>query len=281
MPLSVKNINVYPNQTTYVDVVKLQKWSNGYFTSNLSGNIKDALTGKKVSAATIKLRKGWNNTEGKYVVGRNGSELICKTGSNGEFSFVLPGGGYTLEVVKEGYITEYYNAIASPDEYSENQSVIITPILPDNEMRIVLTWDENPRDLDSHLTFYRDDEQEFHVYYGYKKAYIDQEIVAELDLDDTSSYGPETVTITLDTDLLEDGRFSYSVHDFTNRKSSNSEYLSNSNATIKVYKGSEYLNTFRVQKENVGTVWHVFDYDKEGLSLVDEFYNESTPKEVE
>lgn len=32
---------------------------------------------------------------------------------------------------------------------------------------------------------------------------------------------------------------------------------------------------------NVGTVWHVFDYDKEGLSLVDEFYNESTPKEVE
>ena len=34
--------------------------------------------------------------------------------------------------------------------------------------------------------------------------YINQEIVAELDLDDTSSYSPETVTITLDTDLLED-----------------------------------------------------------------------------
>ena len=47
-------------------------------------------------------------------------------------------GAYTAEISKDGYITAYVNIVSSP-----NTSVhfsTITPVLADNEYRIILTW---------------------------------------------------------------------------------------------------------------------------------------------
>ena len=84
--------------------------------------------------------------------------------------------------------------------------------------------------------------------------------IARLGLDDTTSYGPETVTITLKSDLIENGSvLKYSVHDFTNRGYSNSAVLSLSNAAVHVYAGNNLVENYFVPKNKVGTVWHVFE----------------------
>ncbi len=67
-----------------------------------------------------------------------------------------------------------------------------------------------------------------------------------LDLDDTTSYGPETVTVSLKEEYLKSGEFKYSVHNYTNRGSSNSSALSSSNAVVHIYKGNELLKILKI-----------------------------------
>ena len=88
------------------------------------------------------------------------------------------------------------------------------------------------------------------------------ETFAELDLDDLSSYGPETVTIY---DQI-DGTYRFSVHDYTNRSSESSTALSNSGAQVRIYKGSGLLETFNVPTNMGGTLWTVFEMN--GTNIV-------------
>ena len=128
-------------------------------------------------------------------------------------------------------------------------------------LTIVLTWGETPYDLDSHLIGPRSDNGTdiFHVYYSDKSAWENYEdMLANLDLDDTSSYGPETTTIVkLHTGL----QYSYYVHDYTNRYDNQSTKLSASGAKVRVYESNRLIEEFNVPVGVGGTLWHVFDYD--------------------
>jgi uncharacterized protein YfaP (DUF2135 family) len=64
----------------------------------------------------------------------------------------------------------------------------VAPPVKQGQVRIVLTWGETPRDLDSHL----DTPSGCHVYYGRKQCNRGQE---SLDTDVTDSFGPETINI--------------------------------------------------------------------------------------
>lgn len=135
---------------------------------------------------------------------------------DGVFSIKIGSGTYTVEITKNGYVTAYYNVIAT--NTSVQIAMVLTPVLSEDEYRIVLTWGDSPRGLDSHLTYYVEGEQKCHVSYINKTGNYDGKTIAKLDLDDTSSYGPETVTITLDASLVENGgEFRYSVHNFTQK----------------------------------------------------------------
>ena len=56
----------------------------------------------------------------------------------------------------------------------------------------------------------------------------------------------------------------YAVHDYTNRGSSSSTALSNSGATVDVYKGTQLLRAFSVPTNKGGTEWDVFAFDANG-----------------
>jgi hypothetical protein len=77
--------------------------------------------------------------------------------------------------------------------------------------KIRLTWGTDPNDLDSHLT--GPDSvtagTRFHVYYS-NRGSLASNPFAELDVDDTSSFGPEVITIS----KLIAGTYRYSVHHF-------------------------------------------------------------------
>ena len=84
--------------------------------------------------------------------------------------------------------------------------------------------------------------------------------MANLDVDDTSSYGPETITI------LEGvyGTYTYAVHNYSNRNSSSSTALSFSGAVVKVFMGSMQIAEYHVPTDQIGTYWTVFQIDSSG-----------------
>src|SRR5699024_6409896 len=150
----------------------------------VSGQITDALTGEGVSGATIEVVRGKNNPSGEVI------ETVT-TDENGNYSVDLDGANYTLLVSNEGYVSTTKNVIAIGGEETTNQNATITPELEEEEMRIVLTWGEEPSDLDSHLTGPKaDSDKRFHIYYG-SKNYSDDNSEVNLDVDDVNSYGPE------------------------------------------------------------------------------------------
>jgi hypothetical protein len=77
---------------------------------------------------------------------------------------------------------------------------------------------------------------------------------AALDVDDTNSYGPETVTIT----EQRPGVYRYAVHHYAGGSS-----LSSSGAVVQVYRGSTRLDRFEppVGGSGQGDVWIVFELD--------------------
>ena len=119
------------------------------------------------------------------------------------------------------------------DHPQNSKNFTISPILPDGQMRILLSWGEFPYDLDSHLIGYTPDSKQFHVYYHNQVFRWEQYEIANLDVDDQVSYGPETITIL---QPVPDGTV-YAVHDYSNRSKSDSTALSNSGAVVSVYTG--------------------------------------------
>lgn len=84
--------------------------------------------------------------------------------------------------------------------------------------------------------------------------------MANLDVDDTSSYGPETITIVENIY----GAYTYAVHNYSNRSSSNSTALSFSGAVVRVFIGSTQVAEYHVPTDQVGTYWTVFQIDSSG-----------------
>ncbi|NLI61247.1 MAG: hypothetical protein GX375_07450 [Clostridiales bacterium] len=234
--------------TEHILLVDNEQTGNG----EASGIITNAINGMPEQGVEIRLRDNWNNNSGGYV-----SDFTTTTDSAGRYSISeIPVGYYSVEAKKDGYYTAYYNIIVHASEPNRNQTFSISPILPENQLRIVLRWNEHPRDLDSHLIGKKPDGSKFNVYYRDMSYRWDSVEMANLDVDDTTSYGPETITIM---GPLEDG-WIYAVHDYTNKHDSESEAMSYSGAYITVFKGGSQIASFNIPVGQKGTYWTVFEY---------------------
>jgi hypothetical protein len=228
-----------------------------------SGLITHALDGTGVSGLTIKFRSG-HNTQSGDVIGST------TTGANGAYSISLPAGSYTGEIIDSHglYITSYFNIVTVSGVDTPDQNASVSPLLGEGDWRIVLNWGRSPADLDAHLTGPKGNNgsDRFHVYYDNRSYYnpngfFNRVLRAHLDRDDTNGYGPETVTITNQFQ----GVYRYSVHDYTNRNSNNSNALANSAATVTVFKGNHQIASFSVPSQK-GTLWTVFEINGETIT---------------
>lgn len=227
---------------TYMETFLMVQGKEGE-TSTAVGCIKNALSGEGVSGVTLSVRKGWNNTKHGDAV------HSTTTNNNGNYSVTLPLGNYTLCASKNGYISSTVNIVIQPG-ITASQDGTMSPIITGNDFRIVLTWGENPRDLDSHVVGELSSGGGFHVYYGKKTAYDGVTEICNLDVDDTSSYGPETITLT----AANDAPYYYYVHHFSGIGT-----LASSEAQINVYQGESKIATFNVPTDQGGgRYWNVF-----------------------
>ena len=218
-------------------------------TTKLTGTVIDASTGGPVSSADLYFRSG---------ASRNGSSVkTVKTDSYGNYSVDLPSGNYTVEVRHSGYTTEFFAVYVGTYQDTMSQNFSISPELQAGEIRIVLEWANYPEDLDSHLSGTGGGES-VHVDYNNKYS-----TAAELDVDDTNGYGPETITIH---DV--GGSYKYDVVDYENTGD-----LRASAAVVKVYVPGREVMTISIadsadESTSIEKVWHVVTIDG-GVVTVD------------
>jgi thiol-disulfide isomerase/thioredoxin len=267
IPAIYHDVSVEADVTTYLETV-LQIDDDYSGEGNISGTISNALTGDGVSGLTINLREGINVTSGTVIAS-------AETESGGYYSVInLNAGYYTAEVSGTGYNTTYFTVICIGGTTTANQDATITPILSPGETRIILTWGVTPSDLDSHLTGPLPDDTRFHMYYIYAPTWGGSSPWPEyvkLDLDDVTSYGPETTTIYLQIP----GVYRFSVHNYTNKMSSSSTVLSNSGAQVSVDSGDIHIATFYVPANQEGTLWTVFEMDGDTITPINAMSYES------
>ncbi|WP_024195312.1 tetratricopeptide repeat protein [Escherichia coli] len=199
----------------------------------LSATVKD----KRIEGASVTLQ-------------RNGAQSV--SGTTNASSSINLGSSFAddqdalLIVKKEGYSNLVVKCPCAGMTYA------ISPVMTSLDgMRVVLSWGEKPFDLDSHLIF-----PGGHIYFDSKEG-----TDANLDVDDTDSYGPETVTIS----KKHFGEsYIYAVQDYSNKGLPNSNYLSASKAKVFVYVGGSLVRSYSVPAGKRGNIWTVFKLNPNG-----------------
>jgi hypothetical protein len=277
------------SDTDNITVATLAMLSSGCSSGNISGTIKNAVTGNTVSGVSISIRSGTNVRTGSTISG-----ATATTNNSGVYTLSSVSAGlYTAEASKTGYITSYFNTSACGN--MANQNANMSETLPDGAMRIVLTWN-GKLDFDSHLEIPVTDAQDgasdstdgTHLWYGVNQTsavtytgvstndyheYTD--IVSSgdyvtLDQDNLEGIvasctggsgndqcGPETVTISM---VRSSGSYRFHVHNITHISTgASSTALADNGTFVQVFYDDVSYN-FDVPKRT-GNLWTVFDFD--------------------
>ncbi|MCP5494990.1 MAG: carboxypeptidase regulatory-like domain-containing protein [Leptospiraceae bacterium] len=258
--------------TTNYDLVVLVP--TGTAAAAISGTVTNAVNGAAISGATVRIRAGMNITTGAYVAG-----FQAITSSNGSYSLAsVPAGDYTLEVTASGFVTTYRVVTSAGASTPANQNVQMSPILNATEMRIVLSWSNLPKDLDSVMQYgYTGTDGSLQTDYN-KKSVLSGYLT--LDKDVTGSYGPETITVKDWTYPGFNGKIlQYSVHNYTCLSTCTANFLGDTTkppaqAVVRVYKQQGLVRTFvptvaQVSANGTGRWWRVFCFDPSTLSISD------------
>ena len=210
----------------------------------LSATIKD----QKITDAEVILQKNGDQSVSSFTDNSGKSSINTSFEDNQDALLIIKKNGYSNLVAK------------CP---CKGMTYALSPEMKNLDgVRIVLNWGVEPEDLDSHLVYPNN-----HVYFSEKEGND-----ANLDVDDTTSYGPETITIQ----RKKDGqRYVYAVHNFSDRENPNSDSLSKSNAVVFVYIGKTLVRTYYVPKNQQGNLWTIFAINESG-----EFIDYNTIKGV-
>lgn len=209
----------------------------------LSASIVDATTGAPVVGAKVSLYQGYS----AFGEAEEGT-----TDSTGRLVLEMEESGvYTAVVSKDGYITENFEVFIMSNLMETQEVFHISPVMNSDGIRFVLSWGASPSDLDSHLIGTAGDGSYVDVSFSNMYAINGSgDKVAELDVDDVTSYGPETITL-YDTA----GSYEFYVDDFTD-----SGTISSSGATVKIYVGSTLYATVAIPG-GIEDQWHVCTID--------------------
>lgn len=213
---------------------------------DVGGIVKDATDLSTIQGVTVELRYGVNDPNEEIV-------QTTTSDNSGNYSFSsIPSGTYTAYFSKEGYIDDFMVITVIGNMSTSGFDMTLSPnIITNSGYRIVLIWGESPYDLDSHLFTPDISGNQYHVYFA-DEGDLYNPPFAILDVDDVSSYGPETITIS----QTFDGDYYYSVYQY-----SSDGNLSSSSATINLYGKDGFIQSWNVPLTGSGLWWNVFKID--------------------
>jgi PKD repeat protein len=225
----------------------------------LRGTVTDATNGRPLAGATVSIAglSTLSNASGAYSIGNLPRGTLAAQFAASPLRGVAPlrvqftdqssESAYTIRATLSGFI-EYANQILAigPND-TATLNISLSPSLAAGQMRIVLRWSANPRDLDAHLLANLNSGQQFHIFFG-NKGRANALPFDTLDVDDTDGFGPETITMY----QLFPGRYVYYVHRFFGTDS-----LRNSQAVAEVYTAQGLVQTIQIPTTGSGDYWHV------------------------
>lgn len=213
--------------------------------ATLTGSVVNALTGQAISNAQIQV-----------------VETGPSTTASGSGAFTLSNivaGNRKVAISASGYQSLTQTVLLASGA-SLNRTFSLAPLAPAGEMRIVLNWGSSPSDLDAHLSGPNGQGGRFHAYWSSKNPVRH----AGLDIDDTTSFGPETLTIRRDsvTSAFVPGEYRMWVHNYSNRTGGSTPF-SGSGATVTAYLGGPQPLVFSPANASGDTtrpIWHVLNF---------------------
>lgn len=219
----------------------------------INGIINDARTGRPIQNARVRFFVGSNSDTSGYGY----SPLT--TDASGRYTTTLPFGSYVYTVYAVGRVPLVANTTIA-DTTTTTVTTTVTDPVPVGQMRIVLNWGRVPSDLDSHLTgdsTTTAGRPRYHVFYANRVVrFANGDTIAYLDVDDVTSYGPETITIY----RFFPGTLRYKIHDYSNRNTTGSHYMSDSSqAVVRVYTSAGLIREDRIRTGQAGNQWYVYD----------------------
>jgi len=237
------SVQVFSNETTRLNFQLLRTGEAG----NLSGMVTSATTGGLIADVTISVI---------------GFDILTTTDDNGYYLLHnVPAGIRTVAASASLYYTNHIDGIEIRPGETTIAHFTLSPDLTQTGgvMRIVLTWDQEPRDLDSHLKTPEIEGQRHHIYYAAEGDSAHAPYVW-LDIDDVSSFGPETITIYRPFT----GVYQYFVHNYSQSVDDESPHLTTSGGMVQIYDRNGLRQTFRIPGDGDGLFWYVCDIDLEG-----------------
>jgi stress response protein SCP2 len=272
----IPNVSAFMLSSTNIGSIPMFPNSEANATTALTGLVFDGRTDNTaVADATLVFRAGYNERLSTAIV-------TTTSDASGLYSVELPVGVYTVEITNSTYNTRYATVEVFGDSMSENlpiYAIVTTSTLSTGAFAtITLNWDENPSDIDSHLTGPDVNSSRFHLAYynriigqytgeiqydevtdSYPSVTCGDGVTATLDRDDTDGYGPETTTLC---SVEPDGMYKYYVHHY-----SGSGTMSEGNAVVTVLTANGISRTYTSPVAgSLGDddIWHVFNIDSYG-----------------
>lgn len=243
--------------------------------------VKGMITGRVIDAATKQGAAEGLTVELRRNKGVAVGDTIATAVTEGDGSYTLKteegleADQYTVRVVDNRadaefrYISKLANVCVKSSDPTEKNLITSTTIIGDG-IRFVLSWGNAesgaPRDLDAHLYVPDiDGNGYFEVYYADSQYEVNNELYAQLDVDETKYNGPETITINKPME----GIYYYYVHNYSHSEG-DEDYedgevpaFASSGAKVDVYAGDKLLTTYAVpsDKESKEDWWKVCGYN--------------------
>lgn len=204
-------------------------------TGTLTGTITNAANGNPISGATVDV-----------------AGVTATTNATGVYSIPnAPAGTRTVTVSAAGFTTRT-DSVNIAAGATTNYSTALVAITASGNLTIVLTWGAQPNDLDSHLMGPNTSGGRFHCYFGSQTPVP----YASLDVDDTSAFGPETITVSPVSGLFVPGAYEYGIYNW-----SGTPAFDVSAANVGVFQGGAQLGQFPVSAATgTGLWWRVFNF---------------------
>jgi uncharacterized protein YfaP (DUF2135 family) len=210
-------------------------------TGTVTGQVVNAQTGEPLSGALVTV---------------SGAGLSATTDGSGNFTITgVPEGGQTLVATLTGFVQTSVPVVMPANATAETSIGMLAVGAGGDNVAAVLAWGENPRDLDLHMSGPDGSGGRFHAYYSAKTPVPH----VFLDLDDTSSFGPETMTVTPDgTGSYVPGDYHVWIHHYAGDLS-----FAESAATVTLFAGGAQIAQYSVgggTGDSSQRIWQVVEF---------------------
>ena len=198
-------------------------------TGSLYGYVIDAVSGLGIAGATV-------------TVG--GVQDVATSSGAYSVSGVPSGDCVPLLATAVGHQAYTTTVEIVPDE-DTYLDITLVPSAAPGEWRFVLNWGQDPWDLDSHLWVPLGGDDYYRVCF-WDLGSTDTVPYAQLDTDDVTGFGPETVT------LLPHyaGEYHYAVNEY-----SGTGTLATSGAVVRLYRGNDLVHEIYAPSAACGDYW--------------------------